>query len=739
MKYTEQPYEFLSRESLIQLLRERDTTIQSRNLTLSEEISGIKRMISDILVLLFNEDQQPIEKSMQILLDYFHADWTYVGLFEAENSQVSFPYEITSQRIQTSDDSEISFTNKTIPWIIQTILSGRPVILNDINDLPSDALIDGLLLREQQIKSMLIIPLIFKNKIQGFLGFDTIQEYRCWSYSEIENIYLIARLFAILLERKQVQKRMRQTRQFVTELSLKFRQFFANLPLGAEFYDSEGLLVDVNEANLSIFGTTHDSLKGVNIFENPMIPEDVKKSFKSGRPFSFRVAYDFKKIAESNYFRSKYTEGIKHLSVKGIGLSDDLIGSVGTFVIVSDETEKFRKEEQTLETLNTLKSVLFSGKSIVCEYDLETKEFCFDPFLNENLKDNRFYILFNKYKQISKSDLYKFFYLMDNGAVLIRVLEGRQNACSEICRLKMGGENLWIRINAIARYTRYKSSDQRKGKVIFHISDITENKQLEEKLRMAELESRHSELELQKARESEQLKSAFLANMSHEIRTPLNAIVGFSNLLLETELMDDKTTYVNIINENTDLLLQLVSDILDFSKIESGVLDYLWKDVLLRDICMDQYRIHSLKITEPVQFIYPYEALPDVVVRTDPKRIKQVISNLISNAIKFTKSGSITLSYRCLPECVIIEVTDTGIGISAEDQDLIFDRFVKVNYFKQGTGLGLTICKNIVEALNGTIGVDSQENEGSRFWFTLPYASSSFHLGETAAIPSFPF
>ena len=224
-----------------------------------------------------------------------------------------------------------------------------------------------------------------------------------------------------------------------------------------------------------------------------------------------------------------------------------------------------------------------------------------------------------------------------------------------------------------------------------------------------------------KARENDRLKSAFLANMSHEIRTPLNAIIGFSNILAETDDKEEKEEFVKIISKNSDLLLRLITDILDFSKIESGILDYSFTDTSLKDIFHEQYLVHALKMPEKVSLICDFDALPDILVHTDPKRVTQVISNLISNATKFTEEGSIRLFYRIVEGYVLIEVIDTGIGISPQHQQTIFDRFVKVNSFKQGTGLGLTICKTIIEALNGTIGVDSRPGEGARFWFTLPY------------------
>lgn len=209
--------------------------------------------------------------------------------------------------------------------------------------------------------------------------------------------------------------------------------------------------------------------------------------------------------------------------------------------------------------------------------------------------------------------------------------------------------------------------------------------------------------------------------MSHEIRTPLNAIIGFSNILAETDDKEEKEEFVKIINKNSDLLLRLITDILDFSKIESGILDYSLADTSLKEIFHEQYQVHALKMPEKVSLICDFDALPDILIHTDPKRVTQVISNLISNAAKFTEEGSISFSYRIVEGYVLIEVIDTGIGISLQHQQSIFDRFVKINSFKQGTGLGLTICKTIIEALNGTIGVDSRPGEGARFWFTLPY------------------
>lgn len=233
-------------------------------------------------------------------------------------------------------------------------------------------------------------------------------------------------------------------------------------------------------------------------------------------------------------------------------------------------------------------------------------------------------------------------------------------------------------------------------------------------------EQRQNELDLIKAREADKMKNAFIANMSHEIRTPLNAIVGFSRLLIETDNNSEQQEYMTIIENNSDLLLQLINDILDFAKIESGTLKYNFSYVDLKDICHEVYVSQSLKMTSDVALLFNGDMLPSVRIQTDAQRIEQVLLNLLSNAIKCTNQGFVSLSYELKEQYVRVSVTDTGIGIAKEKLQTIFERFVKLDDYSQGTGLGLSICKMIVGKLGGEIGVESQEGKGSTFWFTLP-------------------
>ena len=228
--------------------------------------------------------------------------------------------------------------------------------------------------------------------------------------------------------------------------------------------------------------------------------------------------------------------------------------------------------------------------------------------------------------------------------------------------------------------------------------------------------------EVKKADEANRLKSAFLANMSHEIRTPLNAIVGFSNLLTETDDPEEKQEFAHIISTNNELLLQLINDIIDMAKIESGSLDYVYTQTdineLMEEIC-SQMKLKNKSEEVSISFD---QKLPQCIICTDRTRLMQVIINFLTNALKFTPKGTITFGYTLdeTEKNIRFYVKDTGIGIPEDKKDKIFDRFVKLNSFAQGTGLGLPICAMIAEKFGGNIGVESREGEGSLFWIEIP-------------------
>lgn len=548
----------------------------------------IKQIISEVLTLLFNSgNKDAIEQALHILIRFFDADWVYVALFEKEHKVANFLYEVTSPWVDTSKEDASELSYETIPWMIDTILAGKDIIMHDLNDLPANAQVDRELFKEQGLLSMLVMPLTFHGKIRGFIGFDSIRVRRHWTLSEVEDLHLIATIFSVIIERQYAQISIKESRKNLLESNMRFQMIFQNLPNGVELYDADGRLIDTNEANARIFGTTKEDLIGINLFENPNM-DYIAQSMQEGRNADLPIAYPFKKINETGYYRTSFSDLVKYLQVKSLILKDEDGELLGYLFIISDNTENHLKAEMEL------------------------------------------------------------------------------------------------------------------------------------KLRKAEEEKRRTEMEMQKIREADKLKSAFLANMSHEIRTPLNAIIGFSSIIAETEEVEERQLYQEIINKNNELLLQLISDILDFSKIESGVLHYQKSMVDLKDVCSEIYVMYKTNPHKQVPLIYEADKLPPLCIYTDAKRITQVITNLLSNAFKFTSQGYVHLSYERLEDRVRIFVKDTGIGIAPEHCSRIFDRFMKVDNFSQGTGLGLPICKTIIEALGGEIGLNSRLGEGSTFWFTLP-------------------
>ena len=296
------------------------------------------------------------------------------------------------------------------------------------------------------------------------------------------------------------------------------------------------------------------------------------------------------------------------------------------------------------------------------------------------------------------------------------LIEGRSEKVKEEYRIVNVQKNNLHKIDWVEAQAAVETRDEN-GKPLTLVGSslvITNRKKMEQELTTAK----------DRAEESNRLKSAFLANMSHEIRTPLNAIVGFSGILASTEEEQEKQEYVSIIENNNTLLLQLISDILDLSKIEAGTLDFKYSNVnlnaLMKELeCGLLLRVKSDAVK--LEFVEPAETC---IVHTEKNRLSQLMINLVTNAIKFTQKGSIRFGYELRGKELYFYVADTGCGIPKDKQQNIFGRFVKLNSFAQGTGLGLSICKTLLDHMGGKIGVESEEGQGSTFWFTLPYASA---------------
>lgn len=293
------------------------------------------------------------------------------------------------------------------------------------------------------------------------------------------------------------------------------------------------------------------------------------------------------------------------------------------------------------------------------------------------------------------------------------LIAGRTHIMKEEYRtnpVATGHNNLeWVEATAVVGE---RDSDGRPVSLVGSLQIITRRKKMEEELILAKA---HAE-------ESNKLKSAFLANMSHEIRTPLNAIVGFSGLIVNEKDENKRNKYVQVIESNNELLLKLIGDILDLSKVEAGSMEYTHSEFDLNKLMEDMNGTLQLRLDKKKQVVLSYKCgLEQCVIRSERNRLMQLVTNLVTNAIKFTEHGTINFGYELRNDMLRFYVSDTGCGIPKEKQKDIFNRFIKLNDFKQGFGLGLPICKSIVNDLGGEIGVESEEGKGSTFWFTIPY------------------
>ncbi len=480
------------------------------------------------------------------------------------------------------------------------------------------------------------------------------------------------------------------------------RNIYQNIPVGIELYDKDGYLVDLNDRNLEIFGVAkREDVLGINIFENHLIPEKMREKMRKREDVSFSLVYDFSKL--NGLYVSKKA-GKLNLLTKVTTLYDAQNNLINYLLISLDRTEATEVYNQIQEFKDFFTLV---GDYAQVGY----------AHFNALTRDG--YGLDSWYKNVGEKvgtplsqiiGVHSHFHPEDRAlmlAFLSDVIAGKRTHLRNDMRIQRAdGYYTWTRVNVLVR--DYRPQEGMIEMICINY-DITELKETEAKLIKAK----------DKAEESDRLKSAFLANMSHEIRTPLNAIVGFSNLLAYAQEESERAQYIGIVEENNELLLQLISDILDLSKIEAGTFEFVYDQVDVRQLCEDV--VTSLRVKVPFGVdLYIAPNLPDCWVYSDKNRLRQVISNFVNNAFKFTHLGKVSVGYVLRNNEVEISVTDTGVGIEAEKQKQVFDRFVKLNSFAHGTGLGLSICKCIVEQIGGRIGVDSELGKGSRFWFTHP-------------------
>ncbi len=478
---------------------------------------------------------------------------------------------------------------------------------------------------------------------------------------------------------------------------------YKNLPVGIELYNKDGYLLDLNKKELEMFHITHkEKVIGINIFENPALPEEIKLKIRDNEEVEFTFQYDFSKI--KGYYESEKTSGFINLTTRITTLYDHDRQPINYLLINVDKTENTIAYNKIQEFKNFFELVGDYAKVGYAHFDA----------LSRNG-----YALSSWYKNVGEEEgtplpeiigIHSHFHPEDRAVMLdflAKVVKGESTKlCRDVRIRRADGSYTWTRVNVLVR--NYRPQDNVIEMLCINF-DITQLKETEQMLIKAK----------EKAEEADRLKSAFLANMSHEIRTPLNAIVGFSSMLEEAEDQEEKHQYITIIEDNNKLLLQLISDILDLSKIEAGTFDIIPERVNAKQLCNDLFQAMQMKATPQVELLLK-DNLPELTFTSDKNRLYQVLLNFVTNALKFTSEGNITIDYQIDGNEVKFSVQDTGMGIEPEKQEAIFTRFVKLNSFIPGTGLGLPICQSIVTQLGGKIGVESEPGRGACFWFTHP-------------------
>ena len=692
----------------------------------------------------------------------------YIFEYDENYAHHSCIYEVVSEGVSAEIDNLQDMPANESKWWSEQILSGKPIILNTLEQLLEEAPDEYQILVVQGIKSLMVTPLMTGDRVWGYMGIDLVETYHDWSNEDFQWFSSLGNIINICIELRKTKDKVVREQTFLNNLfhfmpmgyirmsiirdennkpcdyrvtdanevsstffghpldsyigSLAsekhpdylqklnflekildsnsyrekdeyfprterythwviyspgkdeivglfldstgsvqanraldrseklFQNIFANIPAGVEIYDKDGYLIDLNNKDLEIFGVVNKSdVIGVNFFDNPNVPQNIRDRVRNEDLVDFRLNYSFEQA--EGYYETNRSNAIELYS-KVSKLYDNEGNFSGYILISIDNTER-------IDAMNRIRD--FEN------FFLMISDYAKVGYAKLNLLNCKGYAIKQWYKNLGEEEdalldevvgVYTHMHPEDRKRFLDfydEVRDGKRRHFQGEMRIRRPGtKNEWNWVSSNVMVTNYKP-EENEIEIIGINYDITELKETEAELIQAR----------DKAEMMDRLKSAFLANMSHEIRTPLNAIVGFSDLLVETEELAERQEYIKIVRENNDLLLQLISDILDLSKIEAGTFEFTNGDVDVYLLCEDIVRSMRMKAKEEVELVLDNH-LPVCHVISDRNRIHQVISNFVNNAMKFTSEGSIHVGYQLKDGELEFYVEDTGIGIEKE-------------------------------------------------------------------------
>ena len=522
---------------------------------------------------------QVVNKTLGDLLNQFLGDRIYIFEINRKEQRQDCTYEVTAEGISKEQEflSNIPWDPST--WWNHQIAERRAIILNTLDDMPEEAAEYRQTLEMQDIKSLMVVPLISKEEVWGYMGIDMVRTQRSWSNVDYQCFSSLANIISICIELRKSELQAKEDRLALDNSEKILRNIYKNLPAGVELYDKDGYLVDINDKELEIFGLSDkNEALGVNLFDNPNIPLEVKERLRAKEDVNFSINYDFSKI---NQYVDSRRNGIINLTTKVTALYDSQNRFINYLFINIDTTETTNAYTKIQEFENLFLLIGDYAKVGFAHFNVLTRDGYAQDTWYRNLGEKEgtpMPQVIGVYAHVVPEDqavLKNFVGEVKTGKATSLRKEVR------VCR--ENGKYTWTSINVMVR--DYRPQDGIIEMLCINY-DITPLKETEQKLIIAR----------DKAEELDRLKSAFLANMSHEIRTPLNAIVGFSSLLAETDSRNERQEYIKIVQENNELLLQLISDILDLSKIEAGTFNFVYTNVDVNETCAEI--IKSMSISE---------------------------------------------------------------------------------------------------------------------------------------------